>query len=93
MLNHRKDIVKVRVAVLVDVALTEPSCSYGASEAGPPFAEQRELSDLDLANAIEQTVPLYDTYEDRIKELRDWARGRTRSASLDVRMADLFSQR
>ncbi len=57
------------------------------------FAESRELSDNDLANAIEQTVPLYDTYEERIKELRDWARHRARMASVDGRIAELFSTR
>lgn len=54
------------------------------------FGEGRDLEDNDLANAIHETVPLYDTYEDRIKELRDWARGRARLASVDARMADLF---
>ena len=48
------------------------------------FAEGRELDDADLVRAIEETVPLYDTYEERIKELRDWARGRARPASLDA---------
>jgi hypothetical protein len=57
------------------------------------FAESRELSGNDLANAIEQTVPLYDTYEERIKELRDWARHRARMASVDGRIAELFSTR
>jgi MoxR-like ATPase len=57
------------------------------------FAESRELSDNDLANAIEQTVPIYDTYEERIKELRDWARHRARMASMDGRIAELFSSR
>ena len=57
------------------------------------FAESREVSDNDLANAIEQTVPLYDTYEERIKELRDWARHRARMASVDGRIAELFSTR
>ena len=38
------------------------------------FSERRELSDADLTNALEETVPLYDTYEERIKDLRDWAR-------------------
>jgi SpoVK/Ycf46/Vps4 family AAA+-type ATPase len=55
------------------------------------FAENRDLADNDLANAISETVPLYDTYEDRIKELRDWSRNRARPASVDVRMADLFN--
>ena len=57
---------------------------YGA------FAENREVTDADLANAIEDTVPLYETYEERIKELRDWGRRRTRPATLDARMVDLF---
>jgi len=55
------------------------------------FAESRELEDTDLLNAVEETVPLYDTYEERIKELRDWARGRARPASLDAKIVDLFA--
>jgi len=54
------------------------------------FAANRELEDNDIANAITETVPLYDTYEDRVKELRDWAQNRARSASVDAKMADLF---
>ena len=54
------------------------------------FAESRDLAVNDLANSINETVPLYDTYEERIKELRDWARTRARSATLDARMVDLF---
>ena len=50
----------------------------------------RDLEDNDLANAIQETVPLYETYEERIKELRNWARGRARPATLDVKMVDLF---
>jgi SpoVK/Ycf46/Vps4 family AAA+-type ATPase len=57
------------------------------------FAEGREITDADLLNAITETVPLYDTYEDSIKELRDWARVRARPASLDPRMVDLFDPR
>ncbi len=56
------------------------------------FAEQRDLTENDLANAITDTVPLYDTYEERIKELRDWARTRARSATYDVKMIDLFNK-
>jgi AAA+ superfamily predicted ATPase len=54
------------------------------------FAEGRDLRDNDLANAIQETVPLYETYEERIKELRNWARTRARAATLDARMVDLF---
>jgi len=57
------------------------------------FAESREVTGTDLANAVGETVPLYDTYEERIKELRDWARGRARQASVDGKLADLFVTR
>jgi hypothetical protein len=59
---------------------------YGA------FAESREVSEADLENAIHDTVPLYDTYEERIKELRDWAKGRARPASVDAKMVELFAE-
>ncbi len=55
------------------------------------FARGDDVSDNDLLNAISETIPLYDTYEERIKELRDWARHRARPASLDVKMVDLFN--
>ena len=56
------------------------------------FARDRELEDHDLANAISQVVPLYETYEERIKELRDWSRGRARPAATDGKMVDLFDE-
>jgi ATP-dependent 26S proteasome regulatory subunit len=55
------------------------------------FAARREMTPADVANAINETVPLYDTYEERIKELRDWSRGRTRPASVDAKMIDYFA--
>ena len=57
------------------------------------FTENRDLGWNDLANAITETVPLYETYEERIKELRDWARTRARPATLDAKAADLFRGR
>ena len=57
------------------------------------FAERRELTENDLFNAIQETVPLYETYEERIKELRDWARTRARPATVDGRIAGLFRTR
>ncbi len=56
------------------------------------FGESRELAENDLANAIQETVPLYETYEERIKELRDWARNRARPATTDDRLTDLFAR-
>ena len=55
------------------------------------FADSRELRETDLENAIHETVPLYDTYEERIKELRDWGIGRTRPASVDAKIVELFA--
>ncbi len=57
------------------------------------FAESRDLSEADLENAIQDTVPLYDTYEERIKELRAWSKGRTRPASVDAKIVELFAER
>jgi len=56
------------------------------------FAARRDVSAADLANAINETVPIYDTYEERIKELRDWGRGRTRPASFDAKIVDYFAR-
>ena len=56
------------------------------------FSESRELSETDLENAIHDTVPLYDTYEEHIKELRDWSKGRARPASVDAKMVELFAE-
>jgi SpoVK/Ycf46/Vps4 family AAA+-type ATPase len=55
------------------------------------FSADREIAETDILRAIEETVPIYDTYEERIKELRDWARGRARPASLDAKIVDRFS--
>ena len=65
----------------------------GARRSTRRSRERASSPSNDLANAIEETVPLYDTYEERIKELRDWARTRARPATLDARMVDLFGQR
>ncbi len=54
------------------------------------FAEGRELGENDLIDAITETVPLYETYEKRIKELRDWARTRARPATLDTKLVSYF---
>ena len=54
------------------------------------FGEGRELTVEDLDLARQQTVPLYTTYEEQIKALRDWARTRARPATLDASVLDLF---
>ena len=56
------------------------------------FAAGRDLSDTDLAEAIQDTVPLYETYEERIKDLRNWARHRARPATLDGKVVSWFQE-
>jgi hypothetical protein len=54
------------------------------------FAAGRELTPEDLRVAAAETVPLYATYEERIKALREWAARRTRRASLETSVLDQF---
>ncbi len=56
------------------------------------FAEGRDLAQADLEAEVQETVPLYTTYEAQIKGLRQWAKGRARKASLDRSKLDLFEQ-
>ena len=50
----------------------------------------RPIATRDLLNAIRHTVPLAITMDEQLKELREWARPRTRPASLDRRRIDFF---
>ena len=54
------------------------------------FAGNQELDTFHLLEAYEEMIPLYRTYEDQIKELREWAMERTRKASRDVHLLDFF---
>ena len=54
------------------------------------YSEDRELTTRDLLRTIRETVPLAVTMDDRLKELREWARPRTRPASHDRRRIDYF---
>ena len=57
------------------------------------FAARRELTPDDLVFAIRDTVPLYQTYEEKIKALREWAENRARSASSKRRVLDFFESK
>ena len=57
------------------------------------FSKGKELTDVDLQQALRDTVPLYDTFEEEIKALREWARKRARPASTDRRKADMFAKK
>ena len=54
------------------------------------FAMQRELETADLRRVAQDLVPLYRTYEEQIKALREWARGRARVAGRTGAVVDLF---
>lgn len=54
------------------------------------FAAGRDLTQPDLERALHESVPLYRTYEERIKGLRAWAKGRARNAAADVKLVDYF---
>ena len=56
------------------------------------FSANRELMDEDLELELKRSVPLYQTYEERIKWLRDWARNRARPATQDSTVLDLFGR-
>ena len=57
------------------------------------FTRSDELGDDDLIRALKETVSLYDTFEEEIKALREWARKRARPASTDRRKIDLFANK
>lgn len=54
------------------------------------FADEREVERADLEYAVKETIPLYRTYEDQIKALRQWAESRARNASRVRRVIDYF---
>ncbi|MFP4597120.1 MAG: AAA family ATPase [Persicimonas sp.] len=54
------------------------------------FADDREVHSEDLEFAAKETIPLYRTYEEDIKALREWAHGRARQASRERKMLDFF---
>ncbi len=56
------------------------------------FSREREVTTLDVLQVVRETVPLAITLEERIKDLKEWARHRTRPASFDTRRIDFFEE-
>jgi SpoVK/Ycf46/Vps4 family AAA+-type ATPase len=54
------------------------------------YALGRELETADLRRVAQDLVPLFRTYEEQIKALREWARGRARVAGRTGAVVDLF---
>ena len=55
------------------------------------FAANREVDTEDLMEASREIIPLAVTMDDRLKELRDWARSRARPASANRRRLDYLA--
>ena len=56
------------------------------------YSQGRMLTDDDLEQSRDRTVPLSVTMEDQIFALREWARTRCRPATLDSRLAQMLDE-
>ena len=56
------------------------------------FGEDREVTTADIGKELDEIVPLFATYEEKIKALREWAKTRARRASVDQSLVNLFEQ-
>ena len=54
------------------------------------FSQRRDLEIGDLRRVADDLVPLFRTYEESIKTLREWARGRARTAGREGAVLDWF---
>ncbi len=54
------------------------------------YALGRDVETQDLRRLAQDLVPLYRTYEEQIKGLREWSRGRARTAGRESAVVDLF---
>ncbi len=54
------------------------------------FALGRDVEMSDLRRVAQDLVPLFRTYEEEIKALREWSRGRARAAGREGAVVDLF---
>jgi hypothetical protein len=54
------------------------------------YALSRDVETADLRRVAQDLVPLFKTYEEEIKALREWSRGRARTAGREGAVVDLF---
>jgi len=54
------------------------------------YAQGREVETGDLRRVAQDLIPLFRTYEEQVKGLREWARGRARVAGRTGAVVDLF---
>lgn len=104
-LEARREIIELhlrrrgRDPARVEVAsLAEQCADYSGAELEQvvvgalhrAFAQSREVETADLRRVAHDVVPLFKTYEEQIKALREWARGRARTAGRAGAVVDLF---
>jgi hypothetical protein len=104
-LESRREILELhlrrrgRDPAAVDVAAIAELCAdYSGAELEQvvvgalhrAYALGRELETADLRRIAQDLVPLFKTYEEQIKALREWSRGRARVAGRPGAVVDLF---
>jgi len=104
-LEARREIVELhlrrrgRDPARVDVAAIAEQCAdYSGAELEQvvvgalhrAYALSRDVETGDLRRVAHDVVPLFKTYEEQIKALREWARGRARTAGRAGAVVDLF---
>ncbi len=57
------------------------------------FTKGTEVTTEDILLSLSETVPLSETLEEKITELRRWAKTRARPASLDTKLIDLLHEK
>ena len=71
-------------------ASAAPRSSSASSPPSTTPSRRPEVTADHIRRALEETVPLSETMEEKIQELHDWAKNRARPASLDTKLMDLF---
>lgn len=104
-LESRREIIELhlrrrgRDPSLLDVgSIAEQCVDYSGAELEQvvvgalhrAFAHRREVETTDLRRVAHDVVPLFKTYEEQIKALREWARGRARTAGRAGAVVDIF---
>ena len=56
------------------------------------FASEREMDTEDILESSREIIPLAITMDDKLKDLREWARPRARRATADRRRVDFFAE-
>jgi hypothetical protein len=88
-----RDAANVDVAAVADLCADFSGAELEQVVVGAlhrAYAQGRELDTSDLRRVAQDVVPLFRTYEEQIKALREWARGRARVAGRVGAVVDLF---